>query len=286
MAENSSFFNDKQFLLAYMGDYAADELEGENKSKYDTLITAPEHQSLLEEYQQKLGQLQLGLQAIYCDDAFLTRLRSFVVDPDVVAHEADEDLHKIGVVELLLNLKNRIFIIALAGLFVFGLIRLLSNGQAPHFNVLQAVHFEALAMMTDGEERLSLLSPDLTEIEQFFDVKKGLGYKPLMIKKTFDNYHLDGGSYIDYDDDSMAVIQLSKKVNDIKDYLFIFSTKGNLSDLTNSRAGNLSDGFTYQAYSTEAFNIVSWQADKSTLGIIVGRGDGETLANWARDFVQ
>ncbi len=286
MAEKSTVLSDKQFLLSFMGEYANDQLEGDAKRKYETLLNSEEHKILLEEYQQKLGQLQLGLQAIYCDDGFLTRLRSFVVDPDVVAHEADEDLQKLGFVELLLNLKNRFLIILLAGLFIFGLVKLLSNGRPPDFNVLQAVHYEALAMISDGEERLSLPTSDQGEIEQFFSVKKGLGYRPLSLKKPITGYAFDGGSYIDYDNNSMSVIQLSKKIANEKDYLFIFSTKGTLTDLTNSRLGNLSDGFSYQAYSTEAFNIVSWQADPNTLGIIVGRAAGETLATWAREYVK
>lgn len=274
--------NEENYVLAFAKEALDEKLSSDEKSKFDSLLKKKEKSDDFENYQKALGQLQLSIQALYVDESTANRIRSFVVDPDVAESEASETLDKISFLERLLNLKNRIIIIILACLLIYGLINFLNQEEAPKLNnILQTLHYESLAMEGYPDERLDLPTDDFTEIRNYFDSYKGLNFKPHAFKKAPEGWTAEGATVVDYSVQKVSVVQFK---NEEGNKLFHYSLIAQLSDLPKTQQGSISSPsgeFTYYAFESENYNIIAWESDTNRLSFLVGTLGGEELANIA-----
>lgn len=148
------------------------------------------------------------------------------------------------------------------------------------FDPIQALPYEA-HMMEDEEDlsSLELASSNLQDLESFFAKQEDFDFTPFILKAPT-NWEAQGASVIDYDFVKIAMTRFHNEEQ--KQILFQFAFAGHLEELSPSKRGSL-DHFVYQAYTSNHLNLIVWQHNPSTLGMLVGHLAAEDLAHIALD---
>lgn len=145
------------------------------------------------------------------------------------------------------------------------------------FDPVQALPDEVLAMEEeeDALAGLDLASEDVQELESFFAKQQKLDFTPFIVKVP-SHWQALGISMIDYDSIHVAMVRFHNP--DDTEALFQFAFGGKLDQLAPSQRKSL-DHFVYQPYVSNDLNLIVWQHNPNTLGMLVGHLATEDLAN-------
>lgn len=270
--------SDKEFILTHFADDFETSQKSALKSQFEKLMKEEKMQQLVDNYRQALGHLQISLQTLYLDDTTTDRIRSFVVDMDLAESEAAASLKNLSLWERLGGLRNRMVVGGLVLVLIYGLFSFLKQDKPEKIkDILQALHYESLAMESDPEGRLDLPTDNFSEVQEYFSKYPSLNFTPDVFKEAPSGWKVDGATVIDYTVQKVAVTQYSKSNGD---KLFHFSLNSSAADLPKSEAGQIGgpNNISYYAYTSENYNIIAWHSIEGRLSLLVSRLGGEDMA--------
>lgn len=279
MALDTTKLSDEQFIFAYVLDHAAEELTETDMARYDAIAKKDTQKELLESYHTSLGQLQLQMQGYYVGGEQLTELHDLIETPDLRKTHELQQIEKMGRQEFYANIRRRLvlvlFILGL-GYFGYGYVK---PAEIPAFSPLELVTYEAVAMMEEPMQRLALTTNDDLEIKEYLSNDPQIKFDPVNLNPGSSEWIAQGASIIDYDTLHMAVTEYHLSAGN--ETVFLFQAEGNLKSLPAAEPGNF-DGLIYQAYESEFFNVIAWNAPGDSIGYLVGRMSAPDLAKLAR----
>ncbi len=141
------------------------------------------------------------------------------------------------------------------------------------FDPLHALPNEALIMEEDEADALDFVSSDSAELQNFFTKQSNIDFTPFIL--NISEWSPIGTSILDYEMSKFAVVRYQDKD---KNSLFLFMFAGHLEDLPPSNRLRI-DRWEYQAYLSDSVNVIVWQHDVKTIGMLVGHLSTEELAH-------
>jgi len=271
---------DKEFFYAYLPEFLDGELSEELNNRFQNLMKKPEFQNAAQNYRSQRGLLQvhLGKLALNSDKIHDLRLKvrsdelEEAIEGAEIQHVKIEEAPKAQVQRWLVA--SIVLMIATAFLYTYLAKRELS------FDPVQALPYEALMMEEDTDlSALDLPSTDPREIKVFFDKHKDFNFTPFVLKIS-SPWQMQGASVIDYDFAKIGVVRIQN--SDRKQTLFQFAFAGRLEELSPSSQGRLNN-FVYQTYASDQINLIVWQYNAQTLGMLVGHIAADELAQIAEN---
>ena len=272
----STSLSDKELLYAYLPEYIDDELEGELKERFASVIEK-EKSDFLRVFKENRGDFQMAFSDLALDGEQLQKLRTFVEDDvERADHEAGY-IKDVGRTEMVGNTLRAIVLVAIVFLFFATLHYYVGPKPKPTFNALDTLVYEAVVMMEE-DGRLDLPTEKIDEVADYFKRYPDLAIAPSQVKKL-EGWNLEGASVIDYEFTKIPVVQFVHPVLD--DKLFFFQYEGHISDLPKAEQGKFAD-LVFQAYSDDNVNIIAWQIEEGMMGMAVGSRGVAELARLAK----
>ena len=277
---SSEGLDDKAFILAFADDYLGDQLSGTDRQRFDKLVADKSHAEVLDRYKEQHGELQVFLQGIRLNPGQMEDLWNIVQEPEARQTRELQKIDEVGRSEFFSDLRKRSLLIAVLAAAVFAVVYTFSSGQGEKFEYLEYVRYEALAIdqLTEPFDDWDLADGNVLNILEFFKLDRGMKFTPSVLRTNGTTWQSVGGSILDYDTKKLAMIQYSSGI----DRFFYFSTAGTLSELPTSAPGTVGD-ITYQAYSSEYYNIVAFEPRPGTISFIVGRLGATEMAKLAAE---
>lgn len=273
--------SEEEKILFYgrVAEYLGDSISEENRKHFEKLLEREEWREKLNLYKDRLGTLQMHLQTVALVTEEQKEIQDLFIDYETSLTLEKNKIDEIESSVFRSNVKRRGFLaFSLIVLLFLGYKYLGPKSLEPPFVPLDSLSYEAIAMEEDQSgTRLYLPSEDLGEIKEYLRENSNLGFKPKVFKRLLVGWKYDGASIIDYGNRHIAVVQYQDQKDNL---LFHFTLNYQIHDLPDSEQGNYL-GLVYQPYGTDQMNIIAWQQDDQTLGVLVGRSSVKKLAEFA-----
>lgn len=279
MTEKSTHLSDEEFLYAYLNDYLAGALGEENTKRFQSLLGDHECQQTVEKIRAAIGRFQLSFQGYYLTEDQKARLHEIVEDAEVRKTREMNKIEQVGKFEHFGDIRRRTLMILVAVGLLGWAVWYFSPEKQAHFDPLEALSYEALALEEDPDGRLDLPTANLDEIKDYVAAYRGVDYKPYVFDQQPPGWKPDGATIIDYEVAKIITVQFSNR--NIDEKIFYFTFKGELSDLPKTDPGNL-QGFIYHTYASDVLNMIVWQQQEGVLSMLVGHRSAPELAAIAK----
>ncbi len=275
---NTKKVSDKDFFFAYLPECLDEQAPKDVLQKFQTLISEPEYQTAAQIFKTQRDILQLQLRSLALNDDNFHTLRTKARSDELEGAIEGAEIKALKLQEApkaqLQRWSAAAILLTLCTAFLYTYYAKNEMG----FDPVQALPYEAIEMEDDPElTRLDLPSTSIEEIESFFAKHTGLKFTPFVLRNP--SWQPLGSSIIDYDVAKIAVTRFASTSNN-KDSLFQFVFSGRLKELSPSTPGRLNN-LVYQTYASDRHNLIVWQQDAHTLGMLVGHLKAEDLAQLA-----
>ena len=269
---------EKDFFFAYLPEFLDEQISDELMKKFQSLMKKPEYQTAAQLFRTQRDILQIQLRALTLSSENSHELRVKARSDELEEAVEGAEIETLKAKEGPRGQKQRWLVSAILLILCTAFLYTYFAKKEMGFDPIQALPYEALQMEEDTDlARLDLPSSDMQELASFFAKHAGLKFTPFMLKVPADWQAL-GATIIDYD---VAKIAATRFVNtDTKEPLFHFAFGGRLEDLSPSSPGRI-DQFIYQTYASDRINLIVWQQDPQTLGMLAGHLKAEDLAKLA-----
>ena len=136
------------------------------------------------------------------------------------------------------------------------------------FDPIEALPFEAMMMEEDEHlESLDLVSSNFNEVEGFLKTHGAYEFTPVLLHPAETAWNLQGAAVLDY---GLSKIILTRFENvEHTEALFFFAFSGQIEDLSGGQRV-VSGPLSYQSFKAENMQLIAWQYDARTVGILVG----------------
>lgn len=259
--------SDEIFFFSNVADYLDDELSPADLDRFTKLLEKEEYKDAPEVFSKQRGILQIQLQSFGLDQEQHLSLQSKLSDKEA---SQNMEASKIKEISNFIHLNEKVRYLTIATgvlLLLYAVYYIFSPSPQATFDVLEAVGYEAVALDEDTtNSRLSLPSSDLIEISQLLSAPSKFQFSPVVWNLP-EPWVAEGVSTIDYEITTLAVVKYQRNE---EDKIFLFSLPGdikNLPESTPEKIGNTE----FQAYASDQINMIVWQEDKNTLGILSSR---------------
>lgn len=279
MANDKLNYKDYSRLDKYLDDQ-----QNQNTSEIKELtskLDVDKQNTLLEEYSSLRGKLQYIFGDISISHTQIAELIALGEDPGKMALREARKMEQVrkaersNVIFKVLNIVGLIALLAAGAYFLS-----ISRVNEDEFRPLNYLGWETEAFEYDATGRLDFPIADIEEINGFLGSYRQLGFSPVVITPSRQSLRVKGATVIDYEPRKVAVVIYNDHARS-DDILALYSFKGRLKDLPKADKGN-SSGLIYQTYTSDKYNIVAWEADEETIGLIVGRMSAQDLAEFAK----
>ncbi len=265
------------FIFANLNRFIDEDLPANEQEKFASMLD-DKRKNLLEKYRHNRGRLQIEFQNLSMTPRNQLKLRTFVEDQAIAANAEAVDISRFERLMLWKRARNHlVFLAVAAALIITGYIYLKPYYSTEEFKAIEYLHFEAMAMEQDSEDRLNFPSSNYDEIRSYLRDYKGLSFKPGLFKSKPDGWIPVGASVIDYEVAKSSVIQFTQRNGDYTDSLFLFTYPGTVRGLPKAESGSL-DGFVYRTYTTDELNMIVWESGNGQMSMLVGRLSAPDLA--------
>lgn len=278
MAQKTAALNDEEFLYGYLSEYLDETLPVDQRKRFEELAQRLKMDSLATDYGIRRGRLQIETQRLYLDEKHMHDIHDLVEDDAARANHEAHDIDGVGRSELVGNAFRFVILIGFLGLMVFGGFKFFGPEKKAPFKALDSLIYEAIVMAEDPEGRLDFPTDKIEELNSYFKRYPELNFDPKSMREPGGEWELNGGTVIDYELAKIIGVQFNGKNN--REKLYIFLWNGKLEQLPKSEAGNF-QGLVYQAYASDKWNIVAWQAAPGVNGMMVGHRGAKELAELA-----
>jgi hypothetical protein len=274
---SSSNLSDKDFVLAFADEFFGDQLDDAEKKRFESLAEKEDSKKLLDRYKEEHGELQVFLQGVCLNPEQMEELWNLVQAPEARQTQEMKKIDEVGRLEFLGNLRKRSVVTLFFAALIFSIVYAFTSEQAPKFEYLEYIRYEALAMDRSGTiSDFDLADPNPSNILDVYKLDKGLKFTPSILSLADQNWVITGGSILDYELKKITMAQYETRSSD-DDKLYYFSTSGALSELPKSEIGREGE-LSYQTYSSEFYNIIAFEPAEATLGFVVGRLSAPEMA--------
>lgn len=255
-------------------------------------------------YDDKKGELQIGLQAYFLSEGESLRLRGFV------QNYTQADKEEKGLITDIDRSNSRItwarrlvFLVLLAYAGFYSAQKILPEFQQK-FEVLKYLGYEAIALDEDPVSRLDAKIADIETIQVFLDRYPKLGYSTQALANFSSQWQASGASVLDYDFVKVALVQYRRPLPDEKastadvedededvaddssglkywqyEYMYQFSFPEETAKI-NLIEGTSKNGIDYYTFQSEDHNFIVWKTPAGIMHMLAGKESADTLANY------
>ena len=276
MGYDATKLSDEDFLYSHLAEFLDDELNPDLQGRIKGLLE--KESQLSSDYGIARGRLQIAMQKYSLNENQLHNIHTLVEDDASRANHEAHSIEDVGRSEFVGRLLRGGFMASLV-LTLFGFLYWeFAPERQQEFEPLETLVYEALAFEEDGS-RIEFPTDNHGELLEYFERYPALGFTVPKLQEIGNGWEVTGGTVIDYE---VAKILASKYTNPrLDENLYLFFFEGGVSDFPKSDPGN-QKGLLYQAYATSDMNIVAWEHSENVLGMIIGRGGAEDLAQLAK----
>jgi hypothetical protein len=282
MAYQPASLNDEEFFYAHVDDYLDESIPASQAARYDAAAKKLGSE-LPQKYRKARGNLQIALQSLQLGEGQMHQLVGLLADDATRAKAEDKNITEVEKVVMFGNLTRSIVIFGTMILMVLGAAYyLMGPRKKENVDIMKAIRWETDSMEQSEELRLDFPTDNLDDAQNYIKKHPELGFEYTPIKPFEGGWDVIGTSVIDYDVLKMPVIAFKKE--GVGGTMFLFFVKGDLAQLPAAEPGN-QKGLLYQAYGTEAINMIAWQykdKNEKVLAIMVSRLGAAEMAQFAR----
>ena len=279
MHHQTSALSDVDFLYSHVSEYLDDLLEKQQIDRFHAAVRDNHLDGVAERFNLARGRLQLHIQKLSPSDHLRHRLYELVEDDATRANNEAIEIEDLSRGQWVSYAGRLLVFLIVVGVLSFGAYTYLWPHKAASFDALSALTYESDLIIENPGDRLDFLTQNTDELNRFFSQVPELGFtSPKLAASSQGSWELIGGGAIDYE---VAKILVSAfKYKQTGEDLLVYTYSGHLSDLPHSDQGKLGD-FSYQAYATDALNIIAWQANRDMVAMAVGVHAPESMADFA-----
>lgn len=274
--------DDRQFVYGYLGEFLDDSLSGEEKTRFERALDDLDLDDLPIQYRKARGQFQLALARQAISEQQRAELHALVEDDATRANHEAMQIEDMTRTQMFGHAFRLLVIVAIIGGLFYAVFRFITPPPRAQFDPLETLMYESTVLSEEGAARLDFPTSNLEEMGSFFARIPALEFEAPRLSKLAPGWKAEGASVIDYDVAKILVGHfIAPKDNED---LFVYFYRGSLSDLPRSDLGAIGE-FSYQAYSSDQFNMVAWQVSEGVSGLLVSRLGAEVMADFAKNLI-
>lgn len=276
MTAQVAHLSDEEFFYAYLPEYLDGQLGDAENKRFEGIAKENKWENIESDYGIAKGHLQLGIQKLFVNEELNHKLHVLVEnDAERANHEA-EDIDELGHMEVFGGVLRGVVFASVIALLVGLSYYYLGPKRTAAFAALDSLVYESVVMIEDPEGRLDFPTEDIVELRDYFNRYPDLNFRVDKFNIPGSNWQLEGGTVIDYEVQKIAAAQFASG----DDKLFYYLFEGGLDDFPQAEPGSFK-GVLYQTYTSEYFNILVWEINEDVVGMVIGTGTAETLAQTA-----
>lgn len=283
MTSQFAELSDDETFYAYLPEYLDEQLDKNDRDKFQEIVVRKGWGQLIEDYADARGHFQLALQDLFVDDHLIHELHVMVEDDAERANHEAADIDDYSKAEtkgaLFRGLTILLMILFIGGATYF----FLAPESKPPFSALDSLLYESIVLVEDPEGRLDFPTNSMSDLLDYFQRYPDLGVDVAGLNSPGSQWLLEGGAVIDYDVQKIVAVQFSKILEEESLIIYLFA--GDMKDFPKSEPGTYKE-LTYQAYSSEYFNVVVWPIKEGSLGMILGGGTPQELSELAYQVIR
>jgi hypothetical protein len=269
-----SLKNDQDFFYFHIVAYLADASSPDVAAKMNDLLKKQDFQVALKAFQGQKGILQEALSEISLASSEQDAIRDIVQPAGMAMSIEASTITELGERESRSGSLRIAMLISVAIVCGWLGFKFISPRLAEEFRPLESLSYEALVLDEDDEnERLLLPSTEVQEVQDYLDAIPASGFNPKMLSGVFaKGWQIEGASLIDYEVAKIAVVKYRQN----RDGLYFFTLAGNIDKLPRSELV-VRNQRTFLPFASDRINILCWQIDAQTLGMLASRVGMEGL---------